>query len=572
MARANLRARDEALPGIGVLGVLGVPFAQAAAVSSTGFALVDERSRVTWSTAAFTRLVRLRGAAAGTDLAPHLQASFRLADGEAARAFARERASTLELHEGRDAAPVLLHVAALAPGAAARVVVAAAADPERASAVGGALDEARTDPLTRLGNRALLDARLAEPQHRDGDCLALLMIDLDRFKPVNDTLGHAAGDKLLKLVADRLKRACRAEDTVIRLGGDEFVILHPRAAAAASEEPVAARVVELVSRPFLLDGQQVHVGASVGVAALGAGTAAREDLLRHADLALYDAKRAGRGAWRRFDPALESRALERRELELALRRALPLRQFELVYQPQVDLPGDVLAGFEALIRWNHPERGTVSPLDFIPLAEELGEIHAIGGWVLVEACREAATWAGNLRVAVNVSPVQFARPDFVDTVEEALALAGLAPERLEIEITEGVLIDDADRARAHLEALRALGVGVAMDDFGTGYSSLGYLSAFPFTKIKIDRSFVGGEQSERSRALVRSILSLGESLGMATIAEGVETAEQFDELALGGCHAAQGYLISRPIGGADVGAFIDARAARARADNDTPRP
>ena len=556
------------------------PFARAARISSTGFALVDARARVTWSTAAFGRLVRLRGAAVGTGLAAHLQASFRLGDGEAARALSRPDAGTLELHEGRDAAPVALHVAALVPGEPVRVVVAVAADPERVRAAGGTLEAAAVDPLTRLGDRALLEHRLAEPGYRGGAprdgasrddaSLALVMLDLDRFKSINDTLGHAVGDRLLILVAERLRRACRATDTVVRLGGDEFAVLHPcaaGAAGAAAAEALAARAVELLGRPFLIGGQQIDVGASAGVASLGAGTAARGDLLRHAELALRDAERAGRGTWRRFDPALEARAHERHGLEIALRRALPLGELELVYQPQVDLPGDELTGFEALIRWRRPGRGTVSPLDFVPLAEEIGEIHAIGRWVLVEACREAMTWPAPLRVAVNVSPVQFGGTDFVGTVGDALALSGLPPERLEVEITEGVLIDDEERARGHLEALRALGIGIAMDDFGTGYSSLGALSSFPFTKLKIDRSFVGGEQSERSRGLVRSILSLGESLGMTTLAEGVETAEQFAELASGGCHAAQGYLIGRPIGADAVGAFIDARAARGPADD-----
>ena len=574
-ARTALGTSGDASPLPAPLDAPDAPFARAARVSSTGFALIDARARVTWSTAAFGRLVRLRGAAVGTGLAAHLQASFRLADGEAARALDRPDAGTLKLHEGRDAAPVALHVAALVPGESVRVVVAVAADPERVRAAGGATDAAAVDPLTRLGNRALLEHRLAEPGYRgdasrDDASLALVMLDLYRFKSINDTLGHAVGDKLLALVADRLRRACRATDTVVRLGGDEFAVLHPcaaGAAGAAAAEGLAARAVELLGRPFLIGGQQIDVGASAGVASLGDDTAAREDLLRHAELALHDAERAGRGTWRRFEPALEARARTRRGLEIALRRALPLGELELVYQPQVDLPGDELTGFEALIRWNRPGRGTVSPLDFVPLAEEIGEIHAIGGWVLVEACREAMTWPAPLRVAVNVSPVQFGGTDFVGTVRDALALSGLPPERLEVEITEGVLIDDEARARDHLEALRALGIGVAMDDFGTGYSSLGTLSSFPFTKLKIDRSFVGGEQSERSRGLVRSILSLGESLGMTTLAEGVETAEQFDELASGGCHAAQGYLIGRPIGADAVGAFIEARAARGSADD-----
>ena len=571
MAKANLAARPPALPEPHLLDALGLPFARAAQASSAGFALVDRAGRTRWTTAAFSRTVRLRGAANGVDLAAHLDESFRLGPDEAGAAHAGTGPVTIELHEGRDAAPATLHVAALGPGDEVRVAIAFAADAARVSANGGALHEARTDPLTRLGNRSLLEQRLAEARERGDDGtvrpLALVMIDLDRFKPVNDTLGHAAGDRLLALVADRLKRACRAEDTVVRLGGDEFVILHPGgtgdASADASAEAIAGRAIELLGRPFLLDGQQVNIGASAGIASLGEATASPDDLLRHADLALYEAKGAGRGTWRRFAPSLETRARERRELEIALRRALPRRELELVYQPQVALPDNALTGFEALIRWNNPERGLVSPIDFIPLAEETGEIHAIGRWVLEQACREAIGWPETLGVAVNVSPVQFGREDFVAGVATTLERTGLAPHRLEIELTEGVLIDDADRAREHLEALRALGIGIAMDDFGTGYSSLGHLSSFPFTKIKIDRSFVGGARDVRSRSLVSSILSIGETLGMKTIAEGVETAEDLDALASGGCHAAQGYLISRPIGADAVAGFIDAHPSPA---------
>jgi len=571
---ATLAPAPDATETLDTFDTLGAPFAQAASVSSTGFALVDGNGRITWSTASFARLTQLRGGMTnGGDFAAHLQESFRLADGEAERAFDEDGATTLDLHQDRGETPTVLHVASRVPGKHDRVVVAMVADAARLDAVGNALDEARTDPLTRLGNRKLLEERLADPRRADDGPVALIMVDLDRFKPVNDALGHAVGDKLLMLVADRLERACRATDTVVRLGGDEFVVIHScvpgEAAGGSSAESIAARIVEVIGRPFLLDGQQVHIGASVGIACLGTGTESPVDLLRHADLALYDAKRAGRATWRHFAPSLELQARERREHEVALRRALVLREFEIVYQPQVALPADVLTGFEALIRWNSSERGQVSPLDFIPLAEEIGEIHAIGEWVLREACAQAVTWPDHLTVAVNISPVQFARERFVDVVAEALTISGLAPHRLEVEITEGVLIDDMVTARHHLDALRALGVGIAMDDFGTGYSSLGYLSSFPFTKIKIDRSFVGGEQTQRSRDLVRSILSLGESLGMATIAEGVETSEQFDELSDGGCHAAQGYLISRPIDVASVAAFIASRPAGER-PADTP--
>jgi diguanylate cyclase (GGDEF)-like protein len=307
--------------------------------------------------------------------------------------------------------------------------------------------------------------------------LAVIMIDLDRFKQVNDTLGHGAGDTLLKLVAKRITSAARSDDPIIRLGGDEFVILHAIGLQSSGAESIAKRIVELISRPFLIDGQQVNIGASVGIAVLNYGTDDKVDLLKHADLALYEAKASGRGNYKFFEPVLAQRALDRRKFEIDLRRALYLKEFALVYQPQVQMTGRVLLGFEALIRWHSPTRGLVSPAEFIPLAEKIGEINAIGEWVMRTACKEAVTWERDFTVSVNVSPIQFETDRIVDIVRDALASTGLSPERLEIEITESVLMKDAGLALKRLWAIKALGVGIAMDDFGTGYSSLSYLNS-----------------------------------------------------------------------------------------------
>jgi predicted signal transduction protein with EAL and GGDEF domain len=300
----------------------------------------------------------------------------------------------------------------------------------------------------------------------------------------------------------------------------------------------------------------VNIGASIGIAVLNHGTETLTDLLKHADLALYKAKDAGRGTALFFEPAFAVQAMTRYNLEIDLRRALGLKEFVLMYQPQVNMTDGSLQGFEALIRWQNSARGLVSPVDFIPLAEETGEIHAIGEWILRTACKEAMGWDGHLSVAVNVSPIQFESERLVDIVSHALTSSGLPPNRLELEITEGVLMNDFDNALKQLWALKALGVGIAMDDFGTGYSSLSYLNSFPFSKIKIDQSFVRGESSPKSRALVQAIINLGATLDMTTIAEGVETQEQYDQLTAGGCLVAQGYLISRPISTKAMGEFI----------------
>ena len=517
-------------------------------------AMLDAAGRPVSTNGAFAELFAMGGA--GGSLMEATLRRFGESALPLAGHLARPEAFALELKAATDARALRLQCTALEDGRRLAVVEgdALATDEREARRA-----ETHADALTGLGNRRLLDDTLAELAGHGAEVapLALLLIDLDRFKQVNDTLGHGVGDRLLQLVARRIRRVTRDEDVLVRLGGDEFVVVVHGAAPERTATGIATRLVELASRPFMVDGHQVNIGASVGIAVLDGRHSALDDLLRHADLALYAAKHAGRGAWHVFDPSLEARAMERRELELALRRALGLRELELVYQPQVRMPEGKVTGFEALVRWNHPDRGLVSPADFIPLAEEIGEIDAIGEWVLQSACLEAVGWPAPLSVAVNVSPLQFESGRFVQSVRDALARSGLDPARLEIEITEGVLIDNVTNALAHLEAIRAMGVAVAMDDFGTGYSSLSCLNTFPFSKIKIDQSFVRGEQTERSRALVDAIITLGETLGMQTLAEGVETQEQLRRLEKGGCQALQGYLISRPIGPADIGAFLE---------------
>lgn len=420
------------------------------------------------------------------------------------------------------------------------------------------------DPLTGLGNRLMFQELLSTwaINDRADVTLAVILVDLDRFKHVNDSLGHDIGDQLLVLAAKRLAAATRKEDVVIRIGGDEFVILHHIKSKSDSAELVAKRIIDLVSRPYIVEGQQIHIGASVGISVLNQGTDNVNDLLKNADLALYESKKSGRGVYRFFEPALANRARERRELEIDLRRALKLKEFFLLYQPQINLKSGAVQGFEALIRWDCPKRGLVSPLDFIPLSEELGEIHAIGEWVLRTACIEALNWEADLSIAVNVSPVQLQTDRFVPMVSEVLDATGLAANRLELEITEGVLLDNSSMIKEKLWALKSLGVNIAMDDFGTGYSSLSYLNSFPFSKIKIDQSFVRGDQTPKTKALVSAILKIGDSLQMKTIAEGVETKEQYDELAAKGCRAAQGYLISKPIKQAEINKFLSAFIAK----------
>ena len=421
----------------------------------------------------------------------------------------------------------------------------------RRAAEVSAAEMARLDPLTGLPNRLQLrerlDAALARLQ-RTGEGCALLLVDLDRFKPVNDTLGHPIGDALLQKVADRLRSTVRATDTVARIGGDEFVILQTAVRDPGDTQGLARRIVDLIGRAYMVEGNLVTIGASVGVALAPADGSEADRLLKNADLALYRSKLDGRGTFRFFEPAMDARMQARRQLELDMRHALARREFQLHYQPQMSLASNRLVGCEALIRWRHPERGTVSPLDFIPLAEEIGLIVPIGEWVIRQACRDAMRWPQPLSVAVNVSPAQFKSDRLVETIVSALSNSGLPAGRLEVEITEGVLLQENDKTLQTLHRLRELGVRVSMDDFGTGYSSLSYLRSFPFDKIKIDRSFVQDmSHKPDGEAIIRAIAGLGKSLGMTTVAEGVETPDQIERIRAEGCTDVQGYLISKPL-------------------------
>ncbi len=413
------------------------------------------------------------------------------------------------------------------------------------------------DSLTGLLNR---DAFLAALRRRieEGSGMgsfALLAIDLDRFKMVNDTLGHPVGDELLGGVGRRIRGCVRAGDLAGRLGGDEFAI---RLTQEAEANALAARLVDLLGRPFLLQGHSINSGCSVGIAVYPVDAQDAAGLLRCADLALYQAKAEGRGDQRRFVPALRLRAEARQRLEADLRAAVALGQFRLHYQPHVDIASGRLAGFEALLRWQHPERGLIPPAEFIPLAEEIGQIVPIGEWVLRTACREAASWPGTeATVAVNVSAAQLARRDLAAQVRAALADSGLAPARLELEVTETALLHDTTTALETCRELRRVGVHISLDDFGTGYSSLTQLRDFPLDRVKIDRSFIQViETQPASAAIVRAIASLGCALGLRTTAEGIETRTQLETVRDSGCTDGQGFLFGRPVPPGDVPALI----------------
>ena len=414
---------------------------------------------------------------------------------------------------------------------------------------------AHHDGLTALPNRVLFRQEMERElaRARGGDAVAVLCVDLDHFKRVNDTLGHAAGDALLQGAADRLRACVRETDIVARLGGDEFAIVQLQAEQPRAATVLAERLIADLSRPFDIEGHQVVVGASVGIALAPSDGTEADQLMKSADMALYRAKADGRGVLRYFESEMDAKMQARRALELDLRKALVEHEFELFYQPIVDLQSNRVSGFEALLRWNHPTQGLISPADFIPIAEDMGLITPLGEWVLRQACREAAGWPERVKVAVNLSPAQFKSKALALVVTTALADSGLAPDRLELEITESVLLQDNDTVRGILHQLRALGVRISMDDFGTGYSSLSYLRSFPFDKIKIDQSFVRDMgQHEDSIAIVRAVAGLGRNLGMSTTAEGVETNEQLGRLRQEGCTEVQGYLFSRPLPASEV--------------------
>jgi diguanylate cyclase (GGDEF)-like protein/PAS domain S-box-containing protein len=405
------------------------------------------------------------------------------------------------------------------------------------------------DSLTDLPNRVLLGDKLeAALVHANrGAMLALHFMDLDDFKGINDTLGHSVGDRLLQALAQRLRGSVRETDTVGRLGGDEFAIIQAGIEGPDEAAVLARRLIETLEEPFELDGHQVEVQMSIGIALAPSDGGTADQLLRNADLALYRAKEVGRGSYRFFEPALEERMQKRRAVEADLRKALAAGQFELHYQPFVDVKTLRIKGVEALMRWRHPERGLVSPADYIPLAEETGLIVPIGEWALREACSTVAHWPSDVCVAVNLSPVQFRRPGVINTVVHALAESGLDPRRLELEITESLLLDANESVSETLHQLRALGVKIALDDFGTGYSSLSYLQSFPFDKIKIDRTFIRNLGNKPSASdIVRAIVSMAHALDMSITAEGVETEEQLAHTRQIGCTDFQGYLFSRP--------------------------
>jgi diguanylate cyclase (GGDEF)-like protein/PAS domain S-box-containing protein len=423
------------------------------------------------------------------------------------------------------------------------------------------------DELTNLPNRRFfleqIGTRLVHLE-RDRK-FAVLCFDLDRFKNVNDTLGHIFGDKLLRQVAERLHTCLREGDAVARMGGDEFAIIQGSLTEATEITALAARLIDTIGAPFDLDGHHVVVGASIGIAVAPTDAESADQLLKNADMALYRAKAEGRGIYRFFEPKMDALMQARRVLELDLRKALINGEFELYYQPLVNLVADEISAFEALLRWNHPERGLVAPLEFISLAEETALIVPIGEWVLRQACQEAMKWPSHISVAVNVSPAQFTRPNLSQVVMSALAGSGLAAQRLELEITESVLLLGSESTLATLHRLRKMGVRISMDDFGTGYSSLSYLRSFPFDKIKIDRSFVHDASSnEDSMAIIRAVTGLGASLRMTTTGEGVETQEELDYLKREGCIEAQGYFFSQPKPASEVYKMLEGRADKAR--------
>jgi diguanylate cyclase (GGDEF)-like protein len=426
---------------------------------------------------------------------------------------------------------------------------------------------AHHDVLTDLPNRALLREKLewAISAMNQGDrALAVLLLDLDRFKVVNDTLGHPVGDRLLQAVTERLRACVNESDTVGRLGGDEFAIVLRTLDPGKDSVALAQNINEAISAPFDLGDHHVHIGTSIGIAIAPQDGDTPDALLKNADLALYRAKSDRAGAYYLFEPELDRRMQDRRALELDLRNALVNDEFIMHYQPLVNLQEDEICGFEALVRWNHPVRGLVPPSDFILLAEETGFIIPLGEWILEQACTDAAGWPDHLKIAVNISPAQFEGRNLTETIMRILAATGLPPHRLELEITESVMLQDEQVASKVLNELHALGIRLALDDFGTGFSSLSSLRKFPFDKIKIDRSFVSDLSLANVDALavVRSVAQLGVSLGMATTAEGVETQEQMDHVRAEGCTEMQGFYICRPSTAKDISKLIKDKCRR----------
>ncbi|MEX3010917.1 PAS-domain containing protein [Hoeflea sp. TYP-13] len=429
---------------------------------------------------------------------------------------------------------------------------------------------AHHDDLTNLPNRTFLRERVdtVSPALAKNKSFAIMCLDLDRFKNVNDTIGHPMGDKLLQAVAERLRSCVRETDTIARLGGDEFAILQVSDDQPQAATSLARRICEVLSEPFDLENHQVVIGTSVGIAVAPQDGTDPDQLLKNADMALYRAKNDGRGIYRFFEAEMDARMQARRSLELDLRTAFKKSEFELHYQPLVDLESNEITGFEALLRWHHPVRGNVSPAEFIPVAEEIGLIVPLGEWVVNRACMDAAKWPSHTKIAVNLSPAQFRSENLVQSVFSALAKSHIAPQRLELEITEHVLLQHNDSTLQTLHALRDMGVRIAMDDFGTGYSSLSYLRSFPFDKIKIDRSFINDLSSqEDADVIVKAVASLSQNLGMMATAEGVETESQRRQVKEAGYTEMQGFLISPALPAARIAAefFPELRDGKATA-------
>jgi diguanylate cyclase (GGDEF)-like protein/PAS domain S-box-containing protein len=438
---------------------------------------------------------------------------------------------------------------------------------ERRKAEARVAHMAHHDGLTELPNRVLYQDRLRQAleQGQTGNTrVAVLCIDLDLFKNVNDSFGHPMGDRLLRMVADRLQVEIHGEDLVARLGGDEFAVVLTSDPSSIDANACAARLIEILSAPYDMGGIDVVIGASIGIALSPSDGETSDELMRNADMALYRAKSDGGGVHRFFEKEMDLQAQKRRDMEVDLRRAFANGEFELHYQPLVDLTVDRITGFEALIRWRHPDKGMISPADFIPVAEDIGLIVGLGEWVLRKACAEAVNWPDGIKVAVNLSPVQFRSRNLVQVVIGALAYSGLSPLRLELEITESVFLAETEANLAILHQLRGLGVRISMDDFGTGYSSLSYLRSFPFDKIKIDRSFVKDLVDRPDCvAIIRAISGLGRSLNITTTAEGVETIEQLDWLRAEGCNEVQGFLFSPAKPAAEIAQLLHKFGVRA---------
>jgi diguanylate cyclase (GGDEF)-like protein len=429
---------------------------------------------------------------------------------------------------------------------------------------------AHTDIITGLANRSHFMEKIEAARAQlagHGEPFSIFMLDLDHFKFVNDSLGHAAGDLLLKAAGERLQTAIRDFDVVARFGGDEFAIIHAAARDHRRDGSIvlANRILDAFKAPFEIEGHKMYVGTSIGIALAPDDGTDSEDLLKKSDLALYETKAGGRNGFTFFDPRMTAAVAERHEIEADMRLGLARGEFELHYQPVVDVRTRSVSGVEALVRWRHPEHGLMPPARFIPLAESTGLIIPLGEWVLHQACRDAMAWPSHVTVAVNLSAVQFRKCNLLDAILSALSESGLPPHRLEIEVTETVLLEKDTDHIALLHRLKEIGVSVALDDFGTGYSSLSYLTMFPFDKIKIDQSFIK-EMAERAdcAAIVCSVIGLGRSLDMTTTAEGVETEEQFEIIRAAGVTLAQGYLFGKPCPVAELDLGSDLAVTRRR--------